>query len=84
MRKQLQEYTKEQLIEVIQDYQEMVGDIEGVLNTYRNYTKLGLREAIRFELDKERPGCRIYEDEKFFDVLDQTNLSEEEKKKWLK
>lgn len=69
MIRQLQELTKEELIEIVQDYQEMVSDIEGILNAAPsdpwegNENKM-FRHAIRDALDKERPGWKIHKGER--------------------
>ena len=49
MQKQLQELTKEELIVIIQDYQEMVSEIEEKLN---NTESVLVRFDIRAILDK--------------------------------
>lgn len=60
MQRQLHELTKEELIEVVQDYQEVVSDIESILNEYKDSP---LRERLRAALYKERPGWRIHDKE---------------------
>lgn len=55
MDKQLHELTKEELISVVQDYQEMVSEIEEELNINRDASEKGfekLRLTIRDILDK--------------------------------
>ena len=55
MTKQLGELTKEELISIVQDYQEMVSEIEEELNTNRDASERGferLRFKVREILDK--------------------------------
>ena len=55
MDKQLDEHTKEELISIIQDYQEMVSEIEHELNTNLDASEKGhtrLRLKIREIMDK--------------------------------
>lgn len=61
MKRQLHELTKEELIEVVQDYQEMVSDIEEYLNSFWK-TPEELK-PLREILHKERPGWKIHENE---------------------
>jgi len=61
MNRQLHELTKEELIEVVQDYQEMVSDIEEYLNDHPGF---GFVTALRAVLDKERPGWKVHEKER--------------------
>ena len=72
MKQQLHEFTKDQLIEIVQDYQEMVSDIESTLNEFVSDGGLdpwcgtavkSLVYGVRDALQKERPGWKIYENE---------------------
>lgn len=60
MKKQLHEFTKEELIEIIQDYQEMVNDLEEYINEHG----FASEETTEFReiLYKERPGWKIHQD----------------------
>lgn len=58
MKKQLTELTKEELIEVVQDYQEMVSDLEEYINVHGFATEE--LETLREILYKERPGWEIH------------------------
>lgn len=59
MKKQLTELSKEELIEVVQDYQEMVSDLEEYINVHGFSTEE--LDVLRDILYKERPGWKIHQ-----------------------
>lgn len=62
MQRQLHELTKEELIEIVQDYQDMTSEIESLANSMMTADGGSLDgDAIREILYKERPGWRIHE-----------------------
>jgi hypothetical protein len=67
MQRQLHELTKEELIAVVQDYQEMVSELEELSHSLMTTeAKAGFvyGDAINDILYKERPGWRIHDKEK--------------------
>jgi hypothetical protein len=66
MQRQLHELSKEELIEVVQDYQEMVSELEELSHSLMNTEQqpnFKVGDAINDILYKERPGWKIHEKE---------------------
>ena len=69
MQRQLHELSKEELIEVVQDYQEMFSEFEELANRFNSTRTINpildsqIGDDIRDILYKERPGWRIHEKE---------------------
>jgi hypothetical protein len=64
MWRELQELSKEELIEVVQDYQEMVSELEELAYQHNTIADYKTGDAIRDILYKERPGWKIHDKEK--------------------
>ena len=63
MIRQLHELTKEELIEVVQDYQEMVSELEEMANRFCQINDYKVGDDIRDILYKERPGWKIHKND---------------------
>jgi hypothetical protein len=64
MLRQLHELSKEELVQVVQDYQEMVSDLEEFAYNLMTVEGYETGDAIQAILYKERPGWEIHKHEK--------------------